>query len=382
MRASRVRTSWGRVAALAAVAALAVITMASCTSGPSSDSAESAFAAPSATGANPAPERGAAGSAQSAPGAGGEAAVAAGDAAAAGVPTRLSAEGSKVIKTADLTVRLVVEPVPDTDDAVADREANASARSAAITQAAGSVRGIATAAGGFQSSANGGGSQLAVSLRVPAEQYDAVVDKVTAIGELTNRTESSQDVTTEVVDVKSRVESMTASVARVRALLAQATNIADVIAIESELSVREANLESLQQQQAHLDGQVALSTVSITLNAVTDDPTTTEPTTQDTGFVAGIKAGWAALLGFFTWIGGAVGAVLPFVPLIAVAGLIVWWVIRRARRGRAPAGAAGPPVTPRDGASAPAAGEARAGEAPAGEAQAKESQQPAGVGSS
>lgn len=371
MRASLVRTSWGRAAALAAVGAVAVITMASCTSGSSSDSAESASAAPSATGAIPAPERDAAGNAQSAPGAGGEAAIAAGDAAGAELPTTLSVDGSKVIKTADLTVRLVVEPVPDTDDAAADREANASARSATIAQAAGSVRGIATAAGGFQSSANGGGSQLSISLRVPAEQYDAVVDKVTAIGELTNRTESSQDVTAEVVDVKSRVESMTASVARVRALLAQATTIAEVIAIESELSVREANLESLQQQQAHLDGQVALSTVSISLNAVTDDPATTEPT-QDTGFVAGVKAGWAALLGFFTWIGGAVGAVLPFVPLIAVAGLIVWWVIRRARRGRAPTETAGPPVTPRDSASAPAVGEA----------QAEESQQPAGVGSS
>ena len=74
-------------------------------------------------------------------------------------------------------------------------------------------------------------------------------------------------MTGQVVDVNSRVDSMTASVARVRALLAQATSIADVISIESELSVREANLESLQQQQAALGGQVALSTISLSITA-------------------------------------------------------------------------------------------------------------------
>ena len=94
--------------------------------------------------------------------------------------------------------------------------------------------------------------------------------------------------------MNSRVDSMTASVARVRALLAAATDIADVISIESELAVREANLESLQQQQAALSGQVALSTVSLTLTAVTKDAASTEPVAQDSGFVAGIEVGWAA----------------------------------------------------------------------------------------
>jgi len=145
--------------------------------------------------------------------------------------------------------------------------------------------------------------------------------------------------------VNSRVESMTASVARVRALLAQATTIAEVISIESELSVREANLESLQQQQAYLSGQVALSTVSLTLTAVTNDPTSTAEPTDDTGFVAGLKAGWAGLLDFLTWIGGVLGALLPFLPIIAVIGLLAWWLIRRTRRRRAARSAARGPET-------------------------------------
>ena len=116
-----------------------------------------------------------------------------------------------------------------------------------------------------------------------------------------------------------------------------------MISIESELSVREADLESLQQQQAALTGQVALSTISLTLTAVTDTPAT-EPAPQDNGFVAGIKSGWAALLGFFGWIGGAVGALLPFLPFLAAAGLIGWWLVRRLRRRRSRSAAPQPPV--------------------------------------
>ena len=360
MRAVRGRKAWGNIAVLAAIAAAGAITVASCTS---SGSESSSLPNPQQSVAT---ER--VGAAANSAGSAGDASVP-GRELAALPPTQESApnsqgeggatespssagltavpiDGSKVIRTADLSIRLRVDPVPSTDSAAADRDANAAARSAALAQAAGSVRSIATGAGGFQASADGGGSQIAVSLRVPTDQYDAVLDKLTAVGEVTARSESSQDVTAQSADVNSRVESMTASVARVRALLAQATTIADVISIESELSVREANLESLQQQQAALNGQVAMSTISLSLSAITNDPLTTEPATPDNGFIAGLNAGWAALVGFAGWVGGAVGALLPFLPLLAGAVVLVWWLLRRTRRRRAAASSTPPAPTP------------------------------------
>ena len=80
------------------------------------------------------------------------------------------------------------------------------------------------------------------------------------------------------------------------------------------------------------------------MTAVTKDAATTEPVTDDSGFIAGLKSGWAALLGFLGWVGGAFGAVLPFLPLIVGRGRLVWWVIRR-RPAAALAAGAGP--TPR-----------------------------------
>ena len=276
MRLVKGRRSWGMVAGLAAVAVAGAIIIVSCTSGSSSSNSIPGLSENGIPSAATLSTQRAAAEVAAAPGTGGAVAPApkvAPDQADAGSADSLPSagqiaaptDGSKVIRTVDLSVRLAVQPVPSTADPAADQQANAAARSAAVDQAGTSVRGIAGAAGGFLANADGGGSQLTVTLRIPADQYDAVLDKLTKVGDVTSRTESAQDVTAQVVDVNSRVDSMTASVARVRALLAQATTIADVISIESELSVREANLESLQQQQSALSRQVALSTISLSI---------------------------------------------------------------------------------------------------------------------
>ena len=340
---------WVKVTAIAAIAAGSLFTVVACTSGSANSSAAGGYSAaePQARSDAGSPEVYPT-AAQEAPAAeGGSAADAAAGSGSAGLAA-VTLDSSKVIKTADLSIRLQVEPVAATDDAAADREANAAARAAAIGAAGASARGIATGVGGFLSSADGGGSSLTISVRVPADQYDTAIDRLGALGEITSRTETSQDVTAEVVDVNSRVESMTASVARVRALLAQATTIAEVISIESELSVREANLESLQQQQASLAGQTAMSTITVSFTAVTNDPSVPPPA-EPSGFVAGITAGWNALMDFFRWIGGALGAFLPFLPLVLIVVVLIWWPIRRTRRRRAAAAAAAastPPVAP------------------------------------
>lgn len=243
-------------------------------------------------------------------------------------------DGTQVIRTADLSVRLEVQPVPATDDASADRDANARVRGEAVAAAAGSIRGTVATAGGFVASAAGGGAQMSITVRIPADQYDSVLDKIAGLGQVSSRTESSQDVTAQIVDVNSRVASMTASVARVRALLDQATGIADVIAIESELASREADLEALQQQQAYLQGQVAMSTVTVGLTAVTLPAAGETAPAPDNGFVAGIKAGWDNLLQFLTWLGALIGGLLPWLPLISVVVGVLWWAGRRLRRQR------------------------------------------------
>ncbi len=343
------RSGWQILGAAVVAAALAT-TVAACTSAGSSSSGGDPEQAVAMASAAPAlPESGAVGerdAAAESAGANSDGApdpAAGGDPAAAQAPLTTLSDGRQVIRTAALSVELSVPPAeqPAGTSASDQRDADGDARRAAVNQATSTVRGIATSVGGFVAGAEGSGSSMTVTLRVPAEQYDSVLDRVSALGEVTARTESSQDVTTEIVDVNSRVETMTASVARVRALLAGATEIADVIAIEGELAAREANLESLLQQQAALSGQVALSTVTVNLTAVTSGPGAATEEPQD-GFLAGLAAGWSALLDFFAWFGAAIGALLPFLPIFLAAAALVWWLVRRARRNARAARAVGP----------------------------------------
>lgn len=175
-----------------------------------------------------------------------------------------------------------------------------------------------------------------VTIAVPAAQLDTALDQLAKLGAVVQRTSSSQDVTSTYVDTSSRIGTMKTSIDRLRALMAQTTGIDQIVRLETELSQREADLESLQAKLATLDKQVTMSTVVITLTS-TVTPTTTPP--EETGFLAGIRSGWKVFTGLFVGLFTVVGAVLPFGVTLAVLALpaLVWWR-RRPRTTRKAAG--------------------------------------------
>ncbi len=217
------------------------------------------------------------------------------------------------------------------------RQADISLTVRAVDHAAADIRSIAVAAGGLvmaeqlsAADATGGSSTQpgrygTITISVPSERLDATLDQVSKLGTVESRTTSTQDVTSTYVDTQSRLATMRASVARVRALMSKATKIGDVVAIESELSRREADLESLQAQLNALDSAVAMSPVAIRL--ATPE---TAPTHGPSGFLEGLQSGWDAFTSSVVLLLTALGALLPF----AVAGAVVLvplavWVRRR-----------------------------------------------------
>ena len=188
------------------------------------------------------------------------------------------------------------------------------------------VAGVAGTVG--QESSTDTGAQLTV--RVPADRLDQLIDTIGGFGHVTSRSAQVVDATEDVVDLDARVASQRASVDRVRALLAQARSIGDVVSIESELTRREADLDSLTGRLAALKDQVALSTLTVDLEKA---PVTTEPGPQPVGFPAGLAAGWDGLKVVGAGAGTALGYVLPFVPVLAVLVALVG-IGRRVARTR------------------------------------------------
>jgi len=249
--------------------------------------------------------------------------VAARDAAAAPAPAQadpgsvpIGGVTRSLVRTAQLSV--------DADDPVA---ATRRVR-AAVAGAAGTVS---------QESSTDSGAQL--TIRVPADRLDQLIDSIAGLGHVTHRTAQVVDATEDVVDLGARVASQRASVDRVRALLSEARSIGDVVAIESELTRREADLDSLTGRLNALKDQVALSTLTVDVERA---PVTTSESPQPTGFTAGLAAGWDGLKTAAVVAGAVVGFLLPFLPVLAVVLGLVWVGRRvaRARRTPQPAGGA------------------------------------------
>ena len=180
-----------------------------------------------------------------------------------------------------------------------------------------------------------------LTLSVPSDKLDTALDQLSSkqVGTVLQRSASSQDVTSQYVDTQSRLKTMTASVERVRALMAQAKDLGQVVALESEMSRRESDLESLESQMDALKNSVERSTLAVSLST----PSSIEPATTN-GFLAGLRSGWAAFTssagGLFT----AVGALLPFALFFALLGMPLWTWWRRHRAQQGPA--IQPPVVP------------------------------------
>jgi hypothetical protein len=164
-----------------------------------------------------------------------------------------------------------------------------------------------------------------LTLSVPADKLDTALDQLTRIGTVLRRNTSSEDVTSQFIDTESRLKTMRASVGRVRALMAKATNLGQVVALEGELSQRESDLESLESQLSALKNNVERSTVTVSLSTPGDESVT------QAGFGTGLAAGWDAFISSAGGLATALGAALPFALLFAVLGapLVLWWRRRR-----------------------------------------------------
>lgn len=174
-------------------------------------------------------------------------------------------------------------------------------------------------------------TQSTVTLRVPSTAFDKVIDQLGTGGSVLKETRSASDVTAQVVDTNTRITAQQASIARITDLMKSATNLSDVVSLEGELSRREADLESMQAQQASLNDQVSLSTITVTFLTPTA-PATTPVAKHQNALQRGLHDGWQAFVGTAKVLLIIVGTLLPFAVLIA----ILWWPVARLLRVTAP----------------------------------------------
>jgi hypothetical protein len=273
------------------------------------------------------------------------ASTAAGDTAAApelaaapqAEPTQAGPAEGRALAGAGKANRSAAEPVQP----MLAKKASVSIEVPDVADAAERVRGVAAAHDGIivvesigsgeggrtprepDSEPFGGHGTLTVS--VPAASLDATLADLAKVGTVVARGSNSTDVTSHVVDTDSRIRTMSASVDRVRALMRQARDVSQIVELESELSRRQADLESLESQRDALKGRVEQATIAVSLSTATH-----AKTEEAGGFAAGLKAGWDAFVSSGRGLLTGVGAVLPFAVLVGLVAVpVAAWLRRR-----------------------------------------------------
>ena len=181
-----------------------------------------------------------------------------------------------------------------------------------------------------------GPASASLTLRLPAASLVDVEARASALGRLVSQSSNESDVTQKHVDLSARLANSQAEEVRLRGLLARAGNVSDLLQVERELSRVQGDVESMQAQLAYLDSQIAMATLTVSL----DEPgPIVRPSAGGWGFVGAVTHG---VQGAAALLRAMVTALITLSPLL-VLGALAWWLLswfvrrRRALREAGPA---------------------------------------------
>jgi hypothetical protein len=213
---------------------------------------------------------------------------------------------------------------------------------------------LAAAEGGFVASTTsaqaGSTPSGTVVLRVPAGAFEVTLGRVRALGTVVSASTSGQDVTAQYVDLQARITALQQAQSRYLSILARASTIGDILAVQQQVDSVDTQLDQLEGQQRVMDDQTSYGTLTVNVDQRTAPPPPAPPA-PGPWKAAVLRAGH----GFADGIQGLVsvsGALAFVLVLVAALGTLGWLGWRRlGRRGRpagtvtpAPAAGPGPPA--------------------------------------
>lgn len=108
------------------------------------------------------------------------------------------------------------------------------------------------------------GKSFSLSIRIPQDHYDATLAELRNVGEIKSENENVQDVTTEFIDNKARLENLYKLRDRIQLLLNRANQIDDILKIERELNRTQSEIDRLEGRMKYLNSQVDYASIELT----------------------------------------------------------------------------------------------------------------------
>jgi hypothetical protein len=141
-------------------------------------------------------------------------------------------------------------------------------------------------------------SETAITIKVPVAQFENMMNKLPADdGKVMEKKISTEDVTGEVVDTKSRLEAKKQMRLKYLEFLKQSKNMEEVLQVQNEINAIQEQIESAAGRVAFLSNQSAMSTINLSFYQPLEGykPGTDEPsflTRVSTAFKTGVS--WLA----------------------------------------------------------------------------------------
>ena len=186
---------------------------------------------------------------------------------------------------------------------------------------------LAAAENGFVASSQTDSSALAASgtasgsitLQVPEASFATVVKKAQSLGATESLSTKATDVTSQFVDLGAQIAALQASRQQYLTIMAKATSIGDVLAVQAQLDTIESQIEQLQGQLNVLSSETTYSTLTVLVSEKA--PRTHHH--QAPGHRSGLATAWHnSVHGFVTGVEGLVRLAGPAL-FVLLCGLVM-----------------------------------------------------------
>lgn len=170
-----------------------------------------------------------------------------------------------------------------------------------------------------------------LTLRIPTDKLDALLEGAGSVGRVIRRTETAEDVTDSYQDTAARLATQQAKMERLQALMSDTASLSDVLELESAIADTQYTIDSLQGQLNYTDSQVNYATVDVTLREESAADAATRDMSLGERLLTGLQTGWETFRDFIKDMLVFLSAALPYLATLAVVGIIIRLIYRKKR---------------------------------------------------
>lgn len=173
-----------------------------------------------------------------------------------------------------------------------------------------------------------------MTIRIPSEQFNTMMTQLAQYGNVTNTDVHAEDITKNYRNAAQDIENLKITESRLQEILANATDVQDVLSIENELTRIRGQINNYQRQIKDWEILVDLSSIQIQLDEVTSLEPVIEPIDDSllgkarAGFIENINSMRRAVESIIIWIISN----SPMLILIGVLAAITSWLYKKNKK--------------------------------------------------